>query len=66
MEAKEKALEFYNKFQQYYWDENNGWMPDDKETKKLCEKIIQEIINILFQHHEIDFWKKVKQEMISL
>lgn len=40
MTPKEKALEFYDKFQQYYWDENNVWIPDNKETKKLRIKTL--------------------------
>ena len=39
-----KAETLYNTFQQYRWDEKNGYMPDDVETKKVVEKVIDEII----------------------
>lgn len=34
MNAKLKAEVLFDKFQQYKWDETNGYMPDDAETKK--------------------------------
>ena len=38
-----------------------------KENAKQCALIcVYEIINISFQHHEIDYWKEVKQEIEKL
>jgi hypothetical protein len=34
---------------------------------KQCALIaVDEILSILFQHHEIDYWKEVKQEIEKL
>jgi hypothetical protein len=43
MNAKLKAEVLFDKFQQYKWDETNGYMPDDAETKKEVNKVIDEI-----------------------
>jgi hypothetical protein len=45
MNAKLKAAVLFDKFQQYKWDETNGYMPDDEETKKVAGKVIDEIEN---------------------
>lgn len=34
-----------------------------KQCALIC---VDEILNILFQHHEIDYWKEVKQEINKL
>lgn len=44
MSPKEKAIELIDKFHQYEWDQEKGWMPDKKETKKMVEKVIDEIV----------------------
>jgi len=72
MTPKEKALDFYDKFHVYNWDEVNGYMTDDKGTKEMCNKVIDEIIelwssiNFDSKHSFYDFWKEVKQEIIKL
>lgn len=43
MKAKLKAEVLFDKFQQYKWDETKGYMPDDEETKKEVNKVIDEI-----------------------
>lgn len=43
MNAKLKAEVLFDKFQQYKWDETMGYMPDDAETKKEVNKVIDEI-----------------------
>lgn len=43
MNAKLKAEVLFDKFQQYKWDETNGYMPDDEETIKEVNKVIDEI-----------------------
>ena len=43
MSAELKAIELYDKFQQYGWDDTNGFIPDDKETKHHVNKVIDEI-----------------------
>ena len=37
------------------------------KTAKECALItVKEILNLLFQHHEIDYWKTVKAEIEKL
>ena len=43
MSPKLKAETLYDTFQQYRWDETDGYMPDDAETKKVVGKVIDEI-----------------------
>jgi hypothetical protein len=55
MEAsKKKAVELAMKF------DREG----ETDNAIKCAKItVDEILMILFQHHEIDFWKEVKQHL---
>lgn len=39
----------YDKFQQYRWDEVDGYMPDSDATKKIAGKVIDEILEVLYQ-----------------
>lgn len=32
-------------------------------SKSIALDYVNEVLNILFQHHEIDYWKEVKQEI---
>ena len=74
MTAKEKAIELVDKFMpKVYCYLGSGLLTNDyngevaKENAKQCALIcVYEIINILFQHHEIDYWKEVKQEIEKL
>jgi len=43
MSTKEKAEDLLEKFEQYEWDDDKGYMPSDKETKKAVNKVIDEI-----------------------
>ena len=43
MSAEEKAKELFTTFQQYYWSDDLGWMPDEDESKKMAGKVIDEI-----------------------
>jgi len=65
MTPKEKAKEIYCK----YADALN--IKDLQTTAnpfvKQCALItVNEILIILFQHHEIDYWKEVKKEIEKL
>jgi len=44
MSTKEKAEDLLEKFEQYEWDDDKGYMPSDKETKKAVNKVIDEIV----------------------
>ncbi|AGO48539.1 hypothetical protein Phi18:3_gp027 [Cellulophaga phage phi18:3] len=41
--AREKAKDLIQKFEQYEWDNDNGYMPSDNETRKSVNKVIDEI-----------------------
>ena len=43
MQAEEKAKEVFTTFQQYYWADDLGWMPDEDESKKMAGRVIDEI-----------------------
>jgi hypothetical protein len=43
MSPREEAAELYTKFQQYYWDETEGFMPDHDQTIKTVNLVIDEI-----------------------
>ena len=43
MNTKEKAEDLLETFEQYEWDDDKGYMPSDKETKKAVNKVIDEI-----------------------
>ena len=59
-ETKEKAEKFNDELGAdvlTYWN----------ELAKQCALIaVDEILNVLFQHHKIDYWKEVKQEIEKL
>jgi hypothetical protein len=62
MNAKEKAKEIYCK----YADALN--IRDLQTTanpfvKQCALIVVDEILNVLFQHHEIDYWQEVKKEI---
>ena len=61
MTPKEKAIELVGNFadiQKY---------SSMKVVAKNCALIVvEEVLNNLFQHHEIDYWKEVKKEIESL
>ena len=60
MTPKEKAQELFHKF----------WDCDDIKSFELANQCaliaVDEILSILFQHHEIDYWKEVKLEIERL
>jgi len=61
MTPKEKAVELYNKFRN-----ENPVMAANIRAKKQALLAVNEILGILFQHHEIDYWKEVKSEIEKL
>jgi hypothetical protein len=61
MLEESKAKELYERFQQYYWDSDLGWMPDHIETKKIVNKVIDEIENQIIIN-----WKDVRHSLNKL
>lgn len=65
MTAKEKSMELLDKY--YYAKDEDGYHSMSKYRAKQCALIaVDEILNVLFQHHEIDYWQKVKNEINKL
>ena len=65
MTPKEKAKELHEEFMKPV-DALHKY-PMYFDTAKQCALFfVNEILNILFQHHEIDYWKEVKKELIKL
>ena len=45
--AKEKAKEYFTKFAIYDWDENDGYIQNEQETKYMCISILSEMLELL-------------------
>ena len=64
MTAKEKAKELYDKFQQYNWHPENGWMPDSDETIETVKKVVSEILDLDdFSAEGRTYWMEVNIEV---
>lgn len=63
MTAKEKAIELVEKYSTFSL---RNWYEDNEVSKQCALICVDEILNILFQHHKIDYWKEVKQEIEKL
>lgn len=64
----DKATEIYNEMQVYDWCDQNGYMPNDEETKKKCNYMLDEII-LLYgdkDYGEVAWWREVKQAVKHL
>ena len=80
MTPKEKAKELVEKFIKYAdkgaqlkTNEHTGrtgiFIPayrSEYNAKQCATIAVDEILNLLFQHHEIDYWKQVKTEIENL
>ena len=71
MTPKEKAQDLVAKIHQYIPLAQDDYGMDKIGYKKFnareCALIAaNEVLNALFQHHEIDFWKQVKKEIENL
>jgi hypothetical protein len=69
MSEKAKAIEMYDKFHVYEWDENEGYQTSDKETKKMVNNIIDEI-ELQARNWGVSsvklYWQKVRAELNAL
>ena len=66
MTPKEKAKELVDKFELNcagIISNSEDWETLAKESALI---VVDEILNVLFQHHKIDYWKEVKQEICDL
>lgn len=73
--AAEKAQQLINKFlpHAYPFSAGSRYLSGDidkegqlKHAKELAIICVDEILSLLFQHHEIDYWKDVKTELNNL
>ena len=58
MTPKEKADELYNKFYAWYPKQDAEFI-----AVECALLAVKEVLNVLFQHHEIDYWKEVQSEL---
>ena len=69
MSEKAKAIEMYDKFHVYDWDEIEYYQTSDKETKKMVNNIIDEI-ELQARNWGISsvklYWQKVRSELNAL
>lgn len=63
MTPKEKAEELINKFRSSESDDGYNDVRDIHSAIRCALIAVDEILNVLFQHHKIDYWKEVKQEI---
>jgi hypothetical protein len=71
MIPKEKAKELVDKYWEHSWVLNvlrkQKTASMTFAAAKWCALVaVNEILGILFQHHEIDYWKEVKSEIEKL
>ncbi len=73
MTPKEKAQEIYDKFNKIETPSEMNFEGKINLTSlsyiasKQCSLIsVNEVLSVLFQHHKIDYWKEVKQEIENL
>lgn len=71
---KEKAQELFDKYRKTILisvhDSAGKYVGEslmcDESAKKAAIIAVREILNVLFQHHEIDYYKAVKTEIQNL
>ena len=68
MKAKEKAQELVDKMFYSIVDKKTSYTLRNywAEAKQCAIIAVDEILRVLFQHHEIDFYKEVKSEIEKL
>lgn len=69
MTPKEKAEDLIEKFTDPTKVPNlvkNIWVEDIDSAKHCALIAVNEVLNTVFQHHKIDFWKQVREEVKKL
>jgi len=62
-----KAQDLFTRFQQYYWDDTLGWMPDEDASKKMAVMVVEEIVHEgAFDKQRATFWQDVIKEIHKL
>ena len=64
-----KAQEMYDCFHVYQWDEKEGYVTDDKETKKMVNRVIDEIEKQANNWGVISvkaYWQKVRSALNAI
>jgi len=64
MTPKEKAVELYEKMYYAIHIDGNQDYKDSADRATLIA--VNEVLNTLFQHNEIDYWKEVREEVKKL
>ena len=65
LDSIEKAKELYQLFHVYYWDDIDGYLTDDEETKKLATNCVNQIMQVE-QAVKMNFWNQVKKQIQEL
>ena len=65
MDEREEALRIYGEMQVYDWDEKDGYMPNDYETKKKCRFMMNYVITNCHDNDK-DFYRRVKLQLNNL
>jgi len=71
MTPEQKAIDILEKLIPHVYNEydgsDGGKVYNAKRHTIQCALIaVDEILNVLFQHHKIDYWKEVKNELEKL
>jgi len=64
MTPKEKAYELIGKYIKL--SSGKTTVVIFQNANKCALIAVEEILNLLFQHHEIDYWKEVKKELEAM
>lgn len=66
MTPEQKAEELVNKFKSSQSHDGYNDVRDIQASIRCALIAVEEILKVLFQHHKIDYWKEVKQEIEKL
>jgi len=66
MTPKEKADELISSFENLVQYDKISEEPIISKQIQSALIVVEELLSVLFQHHEIDYWKEVQSELEAL
>jgi len=66
MTPKEKADELISSFENLVQHDKIYEEPIVSKQIQSALIVVEELLSVLFQHHEIDYWKEVRSELEAL
>lgn len=69
MSPSSKAKDLFEKFCQYDWNEDTGWLPNSESTVEMVSKVIDEIetnAQLWGVNSVQGYWIKVREELEKL